>query len=42
MTWPISTGVSAEPAAAKEQVRPTPRASARNPKTDWFSNAFKW
>jgi peptidoglycan-N-acetylglucosamine deacetylase len=42
MTWPLAGGVSAEPAVAKEQVRPTPRASARNPKTDWFSNAFKW
>jgi peptidoglycan/xylan/chitin deacetylase (PgdA/CDA1 family) len=36
-TWPIS-GVHAEPAAARERVRPSHR-HGRSPKQDWFSNA---
>jgi hypothetical protein len=42
MTWPISTGVSAEPAAAKALIRPTPRTTPRYPKKDWLSEALRW
>jgi peptidoglycan/xylan/chitin deacetylase (PgdA/CDA1 family) len=39
LTWPV-TGVHAEPAVAKEQVRH--RHSPRQPKKDWFSDPLKW
>jgi peptidoglycan-N-acetylglucosamine deacetylase len=43
MTWPVATGVvSAEPVAAKEQLRPTPRATPRYPKKDWLSDMLRW
>ncbi len=42
LTWPISTGVSAEPAAAKALIRPTPRTTPRYPKKDWLSEALRW
>jgi peptidoglycan/xylan/chitin deacetylase (PgdA/CDA1 family) len=42
LTWPV-TGVHAEPAAAKEQIRPAPRRAPRPaPKNDWFSNNLFW
>ena len=40
-TWPVS-GVRAEPAVAKERVRPTHRHGQPPPKPDWFSNAMRW
>ena len=42
LTWPV-TGVHAEPAAAKEPIRPTPRRTPRaTPKKDWLSNNLLW
>jgi peptidoglycan/xylan/chitin deacetylase (PgdA/CDA1 family) len=38
LTWPV-TGVHAEPAVAKEHIRPSPRRAPRYPKNDWF---LKW
>jgi peptidoglycan-N-acetylglucosamine deacetylase len=40
-TWPVS-GVHAEPALAKERVRPTRRHGQRQSQPDWFSNAVRW
>lgn len=40
-TWPVS-GVRAEPAVAKERVRPTHRHGQSPPKPDWFSSATRW
>lgn len=41
LTWPV-TGVHAEPAAAKEAIRPTHRRAPRYPKKDWLSNNLLW
>ena len=44
-TWPLSSGVPAEPAAARDPaaIRPMPRQAPRAPKNDnWFSNVLKW
>jgi peptidoglycan-N-acetylglucosamine deacetylase len=40
-TWPAS-GAHAEPAVARERVRPTHRHGQRSLKQDWFSNALRW
>jgi len=40
-TWPVS-GVHAEPAVARERVRPAHRHGQRSLKPDWFSDAARW